>query len=88
MTDFGFHYRNGFHWKRLDDGSVLLTKTTTQAVEAHRAGISVADGIDPDQIVAHWSLTIDPDSWASIVTAVSAHPSSFAEALAFHMRDA
>lgn len=65
--NFGFHYRNGFYWKRLDDGSVRLTKTCS-----YRSKYPDFEGEPVQDEVADWTLTIDPSSWASIVASVSA----------------
>ncbi|MDE1868116.1 MAG: hypothetical protein KGI08_10470 [Thaumarchaeota archaeon] len=53
----GFHYANGVFFKRLPDGSVRITiKATAQHNETR----------------IKEQITIDKDSWGSIVSAVSA----------------
>ena len=66
-----FHVNNGLYFKRLDDGSVLIVKRT----DSH-----------PDSPIVFEQI-IDADSWASIVTSVSAYNEtalSFQAARKFH----
>ncbi len=51
-----FHYRDGWYFERLEDGSVRITHP---------------DGWIDDKTQAHEDFDIDPASWASIVAHVS-----------------
>ena len=55
-----FSYRDGLFFDRMDGGAVRIVKTDSD-LYPHDNG----DNIDVD-------ITIDSDSWASIITAVSA----------------
>lgn len=49
-----FHYRDGWYFERLEDGSVRITHPDGPGVNS-----------EPEE------FDIDPDSWASIVAAVT-----------------
>ena len=71
VMDLGFHYKDGWYFKRLEDGSVQVTKT--------------AAGPQTENIVTQ--AVIDVDSWASIVASVSVkgdNAESFEAARKFH----
>lgn len=72
--ELGFHWQANIFWKRTGQGTVRM-------VLARRR----LDDLDLYDIA--WAYNIDPDSWASIVTAVSVHPASFKQAHDFHMRE-
>jgi len=57
-----FHYKDGWYFSRLEDGSVLIEKESEQ--KTWKAG-----RMSP-LITAR--IVIDPDGWASIVASVSA----------------
>lgn len=57
-TDKGFHWKYGWYFKRLEDGSVVISKEDERVPSENQPAIPLA--------------TIDPDSWASIVASVCA----------------
>lgn len=53
-----FHVKDGLFFKRNDDGSVTVTKTT--------------DGRQPSEVNISFSETLDEGSWCSVVLSMSA----------------
>jgi hypothetical protein len=68
-TDGRFHWRDGWHFTRLDGGAVRIE---------HRK----PSPADAEEYPAF--AMIDPASWASIIAHVSADPNQFAAAERFH----
>jgi hypothetical protein len=72
LGDRGFHWREGWYFRRFDDASVRVTK--------------YANGGASRQV--EHVMVIPPNEWASIVASVSAHGENgetHRGALAFHM---
>ena len=69
-----FHFKDGWYFKRLEDGSVLIY---------HEEPISRAECA----ALIDAQIEIDPGSWASIIASVSARgdtAETFREAVKFH----
>jgi hypothetical protein len=62
----GFHARDGWYFRREDDGSVHIT---------------APDSMGPG---AHQVVTLDPETWASVVASVSARGDNVNTFIAAH----